>query len=111
MWRSRVRFALKAATLSVGVLIVTPYAMAYDLAAIAIPAAFLAKDQLSRGLLRGEQTTLLVLFAASFCVFLGTQWGQVGALISLTLLGLIVRRALQHDEEASVFATAPRLSR
>jgi hypothetical protein len=93
IWRSRVRFALKAATLSVGALIVTPYAMAYDLAAIAIPVAFLAKDQLSRGLLRGEQTTLLALFAASFCVFLGTRWGQVGALISLTLLGLILRRA------------------
>jgi hypothetical protein len=43
--------------------------------------------------LRGEQTTLLALFAASFCVFLGTRWAQVGALISLTLLGLILRRA------------------
>jgi hypothetical protein len=111
IWRSPVRFALKAATLSVGVLVVTPYAMAYDLVAIAIPVAFLAKDQLCCGLLRGEQTTVLVLFAASFCVFFATEWAQIGALVSLTLLGLIVKRALQHDEEDSVFAPAPRLSR
>jgi hypothetical protein len=32
------------------------YAFAYDMAAIAIPAAFLAADQLRQGLLRGDQT-------------------------------------------------------
>ncbi len=69
VWRSRVRYALKAAALSAAALIATPYAFAYDLAAIAVPVAFLAQDQIDRGLLRGEQTTLLALFAASLVVF------------------------------------------
>ena len=34
----------------------TPYAFGYDMAAIAIPVAFLARDQIRCGLLRGEQT-------------------------------------------------------
>jgi arabinofuranan 3-O-arabinosyltransferase len=100
IWRSPVRFALKAATLSAGVLVVTPYALAYDLAAIAIPVAFLAKDQLSRGLLRGEQTTLLALFAASFCALSLSKWAQTGALILLTLLALILRRGLRDERVA-----------
>ncbi len=102
IWRSRVRYAVKAATLSAGVLLATPYAMAYDLAAIAIPVAFLARDQLTCGLLRGEQTTVLALFVASFCVFLLTEWAQVGAPILLALLGLILRRARQHGEDRAV---------
>src|SRR5215831_1087215 len=56
VWRSRARYALKAATLSAAALIATPYAFAYDMAAIAIPAALLAADQLRHGLLRGDQT-------------------------------------------------------
>ena len=40
-------YALKAATLSTAALIATPYAFAYDVAAIVVPAAFLATDQLT----------------------------------------------------------------
>ncbi len=64
VWRSPVRYALKAATLSAGALLATPYAFAYDFAAIAIPVAFLAKDQIELRLAEGEQTTLLALFVA-----------------------------------------------
>jgi hypothetical protein len=58
VWRSRERYALKAAARSAAVrsaaaLVATPYAFAYDLAAIAVPVAFLAKDQIACGLLRG----------------------------------------------------------
>ena len=68
VWRSRARYALKAATLSAAALIATPYAFAYDMAAIAIPAAFLAADQLRHGLLRGDQTAWIMLFGAPFAV-------------------------------------------
>ena len=51
-------------TLSAAALIATPYAFAYDLAAIAIPVAFLASDQIRCGLLRGEQTIMIALFGA-----------------------------------------------
>jgi Glycosyltransferase family 87 len=65
VWRSPLRYALKAATLSGAALIATPYAFGYDIAAIAIPVAFLARDQIQCGLLRGEQSLLLGLFGAS----------------------------------------------
>jgi hypothetical protein len=50
VWRSAVRYSLKAATLSAAALIATPHAFAYDMAAIAIPVAFLARDQLRWGI-------------------------------------------------------------
>ena len=101
VWRSRVRYPLQAATLSAAALIATPYAFAYDLAAIAIPLALLASDQIRFGLLKGEQTTLLVLFAASLAVFLTLGRIPFGPLIVLTLLGLVLRRALLPCDDPS----------
>ena len=94
VWHSSVRYPLKAATLSAAALIATPYAYGYDLAAIVIPFAFLAKDQIDRGLLKGEQTTMLGLFAASFSVLPTAGRSPIGALIMLTLFYLILRRVL-----------------
>ena len=56
VWRSSTRYKLKAALLSAATLIATPYAWFHDLTPIAIPIAFLARDQIDCGLLRGEQT-------------------------------------------------------
>jgi hypothetical protein len=102
VWRSPVRYALKAATLSAAALIATPYAFAYDLAAIAIPVAFLASDQIRCGLLRGEQTTMIALFVASLAVIPTAGKAPVGAVILAALLCLILRRALQHREELAI---------
>jgi arabinofuranan 3-O-arabinosyltransferase len=102
VWRSEVRYALKGATLSAATLIATPYAFAYDLAAIAIPIAFLANDQIRCGLLRGEQTLLLALFATvlvALVIFadrpVGTTFGSVplGPVVIATVLGIALRRA------------------
>jgi arabinofuranan 3-O-arabinosyltransferase len=95
VWRSPVRYTLKAATLSAGALIATPYAFAYDLAAIAIPLAFLASDQIRCGLLRGEQTTLIALFVVSLAVIPAAGKAPVGAAILVALLCLILRRTLR----------------
>jgi hypothetical protein len=99
VWRSPVHYALKAATLSTAGLIATPYAFAYDLAAIAIPVAFLASDQIRCGLLGGEQTTMIVLFVASLAVIPTAGKAPVGAVILVALLCLILRRALRQREE------------
>jgi hypothetical protein len=95
VWRSRVRYTLKAATLSTAALIATPYAYAYDMAVIAIPVAFLVKDQLCGGLLRGEQSTMIALFLASLSILFTGGHGAIGAPIMLVLLCLILRRVLQ----------------
>jgi arabinofuranan 3-O-arabinosyltransferase len=92
VWRSPARYPLKATTLSTAALIATPYAFAYDLAAIAIPVAFLASDQIRCGLLRGEQTTMITLFVASLAVIPTAGRAPVGAAILIMLLCLILRR-------------------
>ena len=102
VWRSPVRYALKAATLSAATLVATPYAFAYDMAAIAIPVAFIAKDQIEYGLLRGEQTALLILFGASLLCNL-ERW-PLEPLAVITLLCMILRRALYQRARSAVFA-------
>lgn len=103
VWRSRASHALKAAALSAAALLATPYAFAYDMAALMVPAAFLAQDQLRRGLLRGEKAMWIVLFGAplALLVTLGdnaaqTTFGGTPAslLATVTLLAAIVRRGL-----------------
>jgi arabinofuranan 3-O-arabinosyltransferase len=107
VWRSEVRYALKAATLSAAALIATPYAFAYDLAAIAIPVAFIATDQIRCGLLQGERTILLALFGAVLVVLVifadrpvGTTFGSVplGPVVMITVLGLTLRRAFRGGD-------------
>jgi hypothetical protein len=104
IWRSRVCYELKAAILSAAALLATPYAFAYDMAAIVIPAAFLAADQLRRGLLRGEKTMWIILFGAPLAV-LATLGDNAGAttfggtpiclFAAFMLFCMILRRALR----------------
>ena len=109
VWRSPARHALKAATLSAAALMATPYAFSYDLATLAIPVAFLAQDQLRHGLLRGEQTTLLLLFGGVVAALLafnhpiyGIGFGSLplGPVIVIALVVLIVRRISFFDSSS-----------
>jgi arabinofuranan 3-O-arabinosyltransferase len=106
VWQSRVRYPLKAATLSAAALIATPYAFAYDMAAIVVPAAFLATDQLRSGLLRGDKAIWIILFGVPLAVLvtLGDDAGGLtfgGTPVSLfaviALFGVILRRARQPE--------------
>jgi hypothetical protein len=92
VWRSPARFPLKAASLSAATLIATPYAWAHDLTAIVVPVAFLARDQAESGLLPGEQTVLLALFALAFATFVGAPVPPVGPVIVTAVLGIVLRR-------------------
>jgi arabinofuranan 3-O-arabinosyltransferase len=96
LWRSRVRYAVKAAALSAAALAATPYAFAYDMAVLAVPIAFLARDQIDQGCLRGEQTALLVLSVAGLAVFPTSGSVPIGVVIVFALLGLILRRAVSE---------------
>jgi hypothetical protein len=106
VWRSRVCCALKAATLAAAALLATPYAFAYDMAAIVIPAAFLASDQLRRGLLRGDKAVWLVLFGAPLAVLVtlgdnphGITFGGTPAslLTTIVLFAAILRRTFSAE--------------
>ena len=102
-WRSGINFDLKAAILSAASLIATPYAFAYDMAAIVVPTAFLAKDQRAYGLLPGDKAAWIVLFGAPLAVLVtlgdnagGPTFGgtPVGLLTVMTLFAVILRRTL-----------------
>ena len=109
VWRSQTRYALKAAILSAAALIATPYAFAYDMAAIVVPAAFLATDQLRRGLLWGEQSIWIILFSAPLIVLItlgdnvgGPTFGgtPISLLTVIALFCVILRRA-RHPTAAA----------
>ena len=106
------RYALKAAILSAAVLLASPYAFAYDMAAVAIPIAFLASDQMRCGLLKGEQTILLALFCAILALLVifrdppdGIPFGSlpgIGPAVLITLLVIILRRTLRRGQEVVI---------
>jgi hypothetical protein len=102
VWRSSTRYALKAATLSAGALLTTPYIFAYDMAAVAVAVAFVVSDQMRCGMLRGEQTILAALFATCLGIYLFTAFVPIGPILIITLLAVILRRVLQHSEERSL---------
>ncbi len=92
VWRCPARYALKAALLSAATLIATPYAWFHDLTVIAIPVAFLVRDQLGSGLLRGEQTIMVALFGLALSILIFSGGLPLGPVIMITLLGVILRR-------------------
>jgi hypothetical protein len=111
IWRSRLCYELKAAIVAAAVLLASPHAFAYDMAAIVIPAAFLATDQLSRGLLQGEKTMWVILFSAPLAVLVtlgdnagGTTFGgtPVCLFATLALFCVILRRALRRSGKPTV---------
>jgi arabinofuranan 3-O-arabinosyltransferase len=113
VWRSGAGYPLKAATLSGAALVATPYAFAYDMAALVIPAAFLATDQLRRGLLQGDKALWIVLFGVplALVVTLGDNVGgptfggtPVGLFAVILLLAMILRRVIVTRPIAAVTA-------
>jgi arabinofuranan 3-O-arabinosyltransferase len=118
VWRSTTRFSLKAAILSTAALLASPYAFAYDLVATVIPVAFIAKDQMRYGVLKGEQTALLMLFGAIFGLLLafrdspdGTPFGRipaVGPTVLLVIIGIALRRVIAFRRPWIGFRSNPR---
>ena len=109
VWRSPVRYPLKAAILSAATLIATPFAWAHDLTVIAIPVAFLASDQIGRGLLRSEQTILIALFGATGATLLYSGTLPLGPVIVIALVGIILRRVVRDGGEHGPAVAASRL--
>jgi arabinofuranan 3-O-arabinosyltransferase len=120
VWRSPVRYALKAAISSALALLASPYAFAYDVSAIAIPVAFLARDQMRCGMLRGEQTILLGLFCTILALLVifrdppdGIPFGSlpgIGPAVLIVLFAIIVWRILISSRRKGWLLSKPRLS-
>jgi hypothetical protein len=91
LWRSQTRYALKAAALATGTLLLTPYLFLYDIMVLAIPTALLIRIGLADGFERCEISALgcaaLLLLAFPFVD------APLGLGASLIVAALIVRRA------------------
>jgi hypothetical protein len=107
VWRSKVRAALKAATLSAAALIASPWASAADMPVLVVPIAFLVTDQMRCGLLRGEQATMLGLVVASFAVILAGGRAPIGPLVIIVLLSLLLRRDWTWCEGRVAYSSRP----
>jgi hypothetical protein len=106
VWKSRIRYQLKAATLAAAVLLATPYAFATDMAEIVIPAAFLVSDQTRWGVLRCEQTMMIALVAMSFLILLAFGRVPLGPVVIIALLGMILRRGVYRGGQRAGFLSS-----
>lgn len=91
MWRSRLRYSVKAAALATGTLLTTPYLFMYDMMVLAIPVAFLIRMGLSGGFLAWELPALacaLVMIAGFILTGVPLGFGA-----TLIVAGLVLRRA------------------
>lgn len=93
LWAKPFPYNLKAAALCAGLLLVTPYAVLYDLCILTIGAAFFVKHALMSGFVPGERTAMLICWLALFLIKL-----PIGPIVSAALLVLCVRRMFIRTE-------------
>jgi hypothetical protein len=91
MWRSKVRYSLKAAALATGTLLITPYLFMYDMMVLAVPVALLMRMGLKSGF-RDYELPALACALALLLSFIPLV-APVGLGASLIVAALIARRA------------------
>ena len=91
MWRSRIRYSLKAAALATGTLLITPYLFMYDMMVLAVPVAFLIRAGLRSGFRSYELPALGCALALILIFDFSGQPLGLGA--TLIVGGLVLRRA------------------
>lgn len=92
LWRSAVRYEIKAAALGTGLMLATPYLYTYDLVALAVPLAYLFRLGLTRGFLPNELTGIG--FACLLVLIFPFVDAPTGFAALLVVAALIGRRAL-----------------
>jgi arabinofuranan 3-O-arabinosyltransferase len=87
MWRSRVDYSWKAASLAAGTLLITPYLFMYDLMVLAIPVAYLVRNGLVSGFRSYELPALACAYVSIICfICLGLPLGLLATLIVVALI-------------------------
>jgi alpha-1,2-mannosyltransferase len=111
VWQGTRPFALKAAALAAGSLMVTPYLLQYDLVLLALPTAWLAMEGFKKGFLPYEKAVLLaawILPRISLPVTTMTKI-PIAPIVIVVLMTAILRRSsraesIDHQPEALHFA-------
>jgi Glycosyltransferase family 87 len=94
LWAKPMPYNLRAAFLCVGSLLVSPYALFYDLCILTIAVAFLVKDGVSRGFLPGERPAFLLGWSALFLAKI-----PIGAVVCSVLAFLCIRRIMIYRRD------------
>jgi arabinofuranan 3-O-arabinosyltransferase len=106
LWRSRADYALKAAGLATGTLLLTPYLFLYDMMVLSIPVGLLIRTGLATGFRRGE----LVSLAIAMGLLIAFPFFEIplGLGSSLIVAALIVRRVVNPvvEQQRSALAHA-----
>jgi alpha-1,2-mannosyltransferase len=95
LWRSNTAYPLKAAALTIAVIVATPYSLDYDLVVLAPGIAFLAAEGLTRGFGPYEKTALAFLWVMpAIARFAANQTlVPLGVPAMLIVFALVLRRA------------------
>jgi len=96
VWAKPIPHSLKAATLCIGAVMVTPYVLPYDVCILSITVAFLVRDGMSRGFLPGERTGILLCFAGLLLWFVQTP---ISPVVYPVILFLIARRIVAYRRQ------------
>ena len=101
LWRCRVDFALKAAGLCVGTLLLTPYVLDYDLVILGLSIVWMVDHGLKNGFLPWEKTVLAMAWAVPLFSRLVALMSTVplGLLVMVLLFTVVLRRAA-YDSRA-----------
>jgi hypothetical protein len=105
LWRSSVRYELKAAALATGTVLATPYVFMYDLVVLAIPMALLIRVGFDTGFRKIELYSLWI--AAGLLVSFDVFIAPVGFIAALVLAGVIADRVLEETGWGRSPRTAP----
>jgi hypothetical protein len=102
VWRDTRHHALRCATLMSASMLVSPYVYAYDMTWLAFPIAWLGMHGMQHGWRQGERFWLVVTWTlpASSQIFARFANVQLAPFALLILLGLLVRRSLNPEEES-----------
>src|SRR5438045_2497101 len=98
LWRSTVRYELKAAALATAAVLATPYVFMYDLVVLAVPAALLVRLGLKTGFRKIEVYALWI--AAMLLIGFYAFIAPVGFIAAVILVGLVADRTLAELRES-----------
>jgi arabinofuranan 3-O-arabinosyltransferase len=102
LWRSKANYEIKAAALSTGAMLATPYLYTYDLVVLAVPLAFLFRMGRTGGFLPHELRAIAL--ACLLILIFPFVTAPVGLAAVLIVAALIARRALAQRSPVAVTA-------
>ena len=102
VWRTSRPFALKAATLAVGSLMISPYVLQYDLVLLALPIAWLAMEAFEKGFLPYEKAVLSIAWLLPRISLPISQTAKIpiAPIVIILLMATILRRVMHRESSA-----------